>query len=221
MAANWWDLLLTGLAGVAAFVSVGAALIRALILVWRATEFTPGHFARARLKALMEMRADTQMASELTDYLDSELELEKFRVASGVSANQQQMAALLKLFRLGIWEREEVRSAARYLKVSPLWQHPRIQIEKTDELEAISALVISVALPVSGALVWAAMIVKLPIYGFLLGAVAFLLSVLMANWVGRAHGDLRSAKRIKSYLDDNPHILQSTKVNAPSVKAAA
>ncbi len=221
MAANWWDLLLTGLAGVAAFVGVAAALVRALIMLRRASDFEPGYFARGRLKSLAEMRADAGTEGELANYLDGELELEKFRVVSGVRANRKQMLVLIKLFRAGLWAPEEVRAVARYLKMLPLGQYPRIHFEPIDILEAWSALVVSVALTLSGALVWAALIVKMPIYGFLLGAAGFLLSVLAARWVGKAYEDMRSAKRIKAYLDEHPNILHTTGNNAPTVKAAA
>lgn len=221
MAADWLDLLFTGLAGLSAFVTIAAALIKAVVYLWRTPEMRPGAFSRGRLKALAQMRDDARTTGELATYLDSELALEKFRTASGISANPQQMVALMRLFRLGLWERKEVRSVARYLKVSPIWPCPRIEIGRPEEVEAICALVISVALPLSGALVWAALIVKLPFYGFLLGALAFLFSVVLAGWVGKAWGDLRSAKRIKAYLDDHPHILQSAGQAASQVKAAA
>jgi len=221
MAANWWDLLLSGLGGMAAFVGIVAALVKALILVWRTADVGSGFFARGRLKALMEMRADAHTGGDLASYLDSELELEKFRVASGVSADQKQMAALIRLFRLGIWERDDVRRAAKYLKVSPLWQHPRFEIDRRDEVEAISSLVISIVLPLSGALVWGALIVKTPIYGFLLGALAFLFSVVLATWIGKPYGDLRCARRIKAYLDHHPHVMLPAGTLRPKVKAAA
>lgn len=221
MAANWWDLLLTGLAGVSTGIGVVAALIRAWVLLWRNPDLKPGYLLAGHLKSLMAMRADTRTEGELAAYLDSEVELEKFRAASGIRANHKQMVALMKLFRLGLWEREEVRAAARYLKVSPLWPHPRLQFEKTDRLDAICALIVSVALTLSGALVWVALVVKLPLYGFLLGAAVFTLSTLAAGWVGKAYGDLRSAQRIKAYLDDNPHILQTAAGTAPAMMAAA
>lgn len=221
MAADWLDLLFTGLAGLSAFVTIAAALAHAVVFLWRTPGGMPGLFSRGRLQALADMRDDPRTTGELATYLDSELALEKFRTASGISANHQQMVALMRLFRMGMWEREEIRSLARYLKVSPIWPCPRIEIGRPEQVEAISALVIGVALPLSGALVWAALILKLPIYGFLLGALAFLFSVLLAGWVGKAWGDLRSAKRIKAYLDDHPHILQSAARAASQVKAAA
>lgn len=169
----------------------------------------------------MEMRADASGSNGLTAYLDGELELEKFRVASGVSTDHQRMAALIRLFRLGFWERGEICRAAKYLKVSPLWQHPRFEIDRNDEVEALSSLVLGVALPMSGALVWAALVVKMPIYGFLLGALAFLVSALAATWIGKPYGDLRSARRIKAYVESHPHILQPVGRVAAKVKNAA
>lgn len=221
MATSWWDLLLSGLGGVAAFIGIAGALVRALIWVWRAADLGSGLFARGRLKTLMEMRADASGSNGLTAYLDGELELEKFRVASGVSTDHQRMAALIRLFRLGFWERGEICRAAKYLKVSPLWQHPRFEIDRNDEVEALSSLVLGVALPMSGALVWAALVVKMPIYGFLLGALAFLASALAATWIGKPYGDLRSARRIKAYVESHPHILQPVGRVAAKVKNAA
>ncbi|WP_152225188.1 hypothetical protein [Pseudomonas sp. SCB32] len=221
MAANWWDLLLTGLAGVSAFVGVAAALVRALIMLWRASDFELGYFARGQLKTLTEVCADARTEGELANYLDSEMELAKFRAVSGVRANRKQMLVLIKLFRAGIWAPEEVRAAARYLKMLPLGQYPRIHFEPIDILEAWSALIVSIALTLSGALVWAALIVKMPIYGFLLGAAGFLLSVLVAGWVGKTYEAMRSARRIKAYLDEHPNVLHAAGNNVPTVKAAA
>lgn len=220
MATNWWDLLLTGLAGVSAFIGVAAALVRALIMLWRASDFELGFFARGRLKALTEVRADTRAEGEWASYLDGEMELAKFCAVSGVRVNRKQMQVLIKLFGAGIWAPDEVRAAARYLKMLPLGQYPRIHIEPVDILEAWSALIVSIALTLSGALVWAALIVKMPIYGFLLGAAGFLLAVLAARWVGRTYEEMRSAQRIKAYLDEHPSILHAGG-NAPIVKAAA
>ena len=191
---------------VGALASVAGAVL-ALINFLRKLRKGGEGFFRRRLRLLTGLRNDVEVGSDLENYLDSSIELEKFRIASGTRLNPREMAVLMNISELGLWGPEHIRALGKYLKFPATSQTPKIVISGGDVLDAWISFFYSFAMFLSGIFLWAALVWRYGVIGCIGGALAFIVATLIGGLVAGGYREMKNAKEIKDYLDKNPEIL--------------
>ncbi|MBD8682340.1 hypothetical protein [Pseudomonas sp. CFBP 13719] len=191
------------------FVAVAAMLTVFLKIVAHITKAMDWHdqrFVRKRLSCLKDVRSGAASA-RLVKYLDDAIELEMFRIASGVSTSRSKMQYLLQLDETGRWSRMQLQSLEKFLALQPGSETPVLSVTFLDRLSAwISGLstLLTLALGVgyltelvlTGAtLMWA------------LGLLLFGLAMLLARYLATDFIDYVIVKRAQRHLSWKAQIL--------------
>lgn len=103
----------------AAVVAIFAVLVKALKMLGTVLEFREKHFIEKRYKRLRELRSHMSKGN-LATYLDGAVELEAFRIASGIKASPRKADAISKIASLGFWHSNEIRQLSTFLVVDPI-----------------------------------------------------------------------------------------------------
>lgn len=112
-----------------------AMLLRAAAHLYRTMDLHDKHFVRKRLTRLRDIRSNATNP-EFTRYLDGAIELEMFRIASGVSTSRLKMEYLLQLDRSGRWSRFQLRSLSKFLAIEPGRETPYLSVSVLDRISA-------------------------------------------------------------------------------------
>lgn len=188
--------------GYSIFVAVAAMLTVFLKIVAHITKAMDWHdqrFVRKRLSCLKDVRSGATSA-RLVKYLDDAIELEMFRIASGVSTSRSKMQYLLQLDETGRWSRMQLQSLAKFLALQPGSETPVLSVTFLDRLSAwisgISTL-LTLALGVG-------YLTELVLTGALLmwalGLLLFGLAMLLARYLATDFIDYVIVKRAQRYL---------------------
>ncbi|MBB4862808.1 hypothetical protein HNP46_001652 [Pseudomonas nitritireducens] len=181
-----------------------------LVFLYRALRVYGELFAMKRLKSLIFLRQDTRGGTAFLAFLDRNIELEMFRVASGMQVNFREMAAIIKIESLGLWSPEQIRALRKYLKCSPMSDGPKIIIGSMDRFEAYFGFSLSLILVAMAVLLWGLFVWKYSLYGALMGAFFFVLAIFVGGMLAWDFGKMKIAQDIKEYLNRNPGVLSGT-----------
>lgn len=97
-----------------AFVIALVGLITVILrLLTRASVLHDRHVVLKVLERRRKLRKATVEGTQLANYLDTSIQTETFRIASGISASPQKMEYLLKLSSLGRWDDSQLRSISK------------------------------------------------------------------------------------------------------------
>ena len=200
------DLFSSNGALVAAISVLVGITVKSISMLNQIMEFHDKHFIDKRYKLLKELTSGVSVESKLKRYLEGSLELEVFRIVSGVRGSALQIAALVKLDSLGYWNREQIRRVAKFLLVKPEDSSPSINITTVDKFSARLSLLMAILLLLLGGAISIALTIKIPPYGFFIGLIPLTVMIWAGAYFAADHGAFRTALSIQKYLVANPHI---------------
>jgi hypothetical protein len=193
------SLLTSGYSVAAAVAATVSVLLKIMSHLLKAMDWHDKHFVRKRLSRLKDMRSGAT-SSKLVRYLDDAIELEMFRIASGVSTSRSKMEYLLQLDEAGHWSRMQLQSLSKFLALQSGSKTPVFSVTFLDRLSAwasgISAL-FTLALGVG-------YLTELVLTGaplmWILGLLLFGISVLLGRYLVTDCIDYIIVKRTQRYL---------------------
>lgn len=194
----------SGQAITAAVVGIVVVLIKALTMLGRVMDFHDKHFVEKRYKRLRELRSHTTEDGALSQYLDSSIKLEAFRIAFGVRVSSLKAAALATLGNLGYWDREQLRQLAKFVVISPEQPIPIVRIRLSDMIGAWFGFIVGLFLVVVGGILSIALTINVPPYGFFIGLLPLVSLSLGGIFAASEFGHYRNAQRLQRYLLANP-----------------
>jgi hypothetical protein len=189
--------------GYSVWVAVAATitvLLKIASQLIRAVDWHDKYFVRKRLTRLKDIRVDAT-SSRLVRYLDDAIELEMFRIVSGVSASRLKMEYLLQLDEGGRCSRGQLKSLSKFLALQPGSETPVLSVSFLDRVSAwasgISAL-LTLALGVG-------YVTELALTGapllWPLGLPLFALAVLLGRYLATDCIDYIIVKRTHRHLE--------------------
>ena len=186
---------------VAAAAAVLAVLFKIFGHLVKALEWRDKHFIHKRLVRLKAIRSSAASNAKLSRYLDGAIEIEVFRIASGINTSQAKMEYLLQLNQLGRWSREQLRSLSKFLYIEPGSTTPQLSVTTFDRLGAwISGFAAFSVLILS-----ALQLVRLVITGqpsmWLLGLVIFTIGIFAGRFLAADLLDYLIVLRAKKHLE--------------------
>ncbi|MFR0691632.1 hypothetical protein ACLUTX_19700 [Enterobacterales bacterium AE_CKDN230030158-1A_HGKHYDSX7] len=197
-------------------VLVIAALVfaKTISTLGSAFDFHDKNFVQKRFKRLNELRAGVKKDDRpLAQYLDDAIELEAFRVASGVTASKQKMVFLVEIASLGLWNRTQLRWVAKHLEQGPQDATPVIRITRLDWVGAAIGLISLFYCITAGIFFFAYISLTTPMpYGLVLGLLAFGGLVILARLLGEDFFSAKCANNVRKYLERK----EASKDNGPS-----
>lgn len=186
-----------------AVAAIVAVLFKMVAQLFRAMELHDKYFVRKRLARLKDIRTSANN-SQLIQYLDRAIELEIFRIASGVSTSQSKMEYLLQLEQAGRWSREQLRSLSKFLALEPGCATPSLSVTVLDRIGAWVGGISAFSTLALGAIY----LTKLMLTGeplmWLLGLVLFGLSVVAGRFLAIDLIDYIIVTRAQQYLAQAP-----------------
>ncbi|MGF0336765.1 hypothetical protein [Ectopseudomonas toyotomiensis] len=141
------------------------------------------HFVRKPLERLKALRSSASKHSELSEYLETSIALEAFRVASGISTSRAKMEFLLALNKDGTWTKPQLRSLARHVGFPDGSDKPAILISTSEKVFAVWSAGFAGLIALMGALFFVLLASRNEPLLFLLGASAFAGSVAFARFI--------------------------------------
>lgn len=185
---------------VAAIVTI---LFKTVAQLFRAMEVHDKYFVRKRLTRLKDIRSSANN-SQLIQYLDGAIELEIFRIASGVNTSRSKMEYLLQLEQVGRWSREQLRSLSKFLALEPGGATPSLAVTALARLGAWVGGISAFSTLALGAIY----LIKLMLTGeplmWLLGLLLFGLTVLAGRFLAIDLIDYIIVTRALQYLEQAP-----------------
>lgn len=176
------------------------------------------HLARRQHKLLKELREAERSESLYAQYLDDELYLESYRIASGVRADRSKANFLIRLARTGHWNHWQIRQIARYLWVTPEQPRLTLRITAIETAGAWFARLIGFFFMVIGCISGLTLMAKASSFGaFLAGMGAEAMFILGAALVSSPFNSYRTARRFQKYLQTHPEILDEVATTPPSL----
>ncbi|MGF6208807.1 hypothetical protein [Pseudomonas frederiksbergensis] len=199
-----------------------AVVVKSISMLNQIMEFHDKHFIEKRYKLLKELTSGIPVNSKLKRYLDDSVELEAFRIVSGIRGSSLQIAALVKLDSLGYWNREQIRRVAKFLVIKPEDPCPSIKITEADKFGARFGLGMAILLLLAGGVISIALTIKVPPFGFFIGLAILAVMTWAGAYFAADHGAYRTARSVQKYLIDHPDTLTACKLgnDAQPVDAA-
>lgn len=197
---QWVEALLgNAYASVIALVGLVTVILR---LLSRVSVLHDRHVVLKVLERRRKLRKATVEGTPLASYLDTSIQTETFRIASGISASPQKMEYLLKLSSLGRWDDSQLRSISRHLRQEPDSAEPCIQIDRSSSIDAVVCVVGGFYFIFAGLFFLVSSGIYLPSpLGWLIGAATCLVLFVCALGMWKGFLDYLIAKRAKAYLD--------------------
>lgn len=158
------------------------------------------HFVRKPLERLKALRSSVAKNPDLSQYLDTSIELEAFRIASGVTTSRSKMEFLLALDKDGNWTKPQLRSLCRHLEVPDGRDKPEIVIGGFEKFAAIWSAVAAMTIGVLGALYFTVSVYQFNFGNFLTGALAFAASIAFGRFIVSDFISYRIARRAQATL---------------------
>jgi len=189
--------------GYSVLVIAALILARTISTLGSAFDFHDKNFVQKRFKRLNELRAGVKKDDRpLAQYPDDAIELEAFRVASGVTVSKQKMDFLVEITSLGLWNRTQLRWVAKHLEQGPQDATPVIRISRFDWVgAAIGLLSISYCI-IAGISSFAYLSLTMPMpYGVALGLLAFASLAFLGVLLGEDFYSVKFANSVRKYLE--------------------
>lgn len=183
-----------------AVAAIVAVLFKMVAQLFRTMEWHDKYFVRKRLARLKDIRSSASN-SQLTHYLDGAIELEIFRIASGVSTSRSKMEYLLQLEQGGRWSREQLHSLSKFLVLEPGSATPVLAVTFLDRLGAWVGGISAFSTLALGAIY----LLKLMLTGepliWLLGLLLFGVTVVAGRFLATDLIDYIIVTRAQQYLE--------------------
>lgn len=158
------------------------------------------HFVRKPLERLKALRSSVSKNPDLSYYLETSIELEAFRIASGATTSRSKMEFLLALDKDGNWSKPQLRSLCKYLEVPDGRDKPEIVIGRFEKIAAIWSAIAAMTICVLGSLYFTASVYQFSLSEFLIGAFAFAAAVVFGRFIVSDYISYRIARRAQATL---------------------
>ena len=154
--------------------------------------------------ATLERRAFSRSSvaknPDLSHYLETSIELESFRIASGITTSRAKMEFLLALNKDGTWSKPQLRSVAQHVGFPEGSDEPAIIISTSEKLFAVWSAVFGGVIALMGAVFFIALASTNEILPFLIGAIVFVGFVAFARFILNEYISYKLASRAKADL---------------------
>jgi len=195
-----------GLAIVAALGVLG----KGLGMLGQAAELHDKNFVRKRLERLDNLRLGVPDDRPIANYLDSAIEREKFRIASGISVSPAKMNWLMQLDATGLWSREQIRAVSKFLVTDTQTGVTEIELTSFEKIGAGLSIIGALALLLMGAGYFMALALKYDVLGFLAGCGVFCAFIFVARLFSTDFINYRAARKFLTYLKHNPEVTSNS-----------
>lgn len=184
-----------------AVAAIFAVLFKMFGHVIRALEWHDKYFVRKRLARIRAIRPSASQNQPLADYLNEAVDLEVFRIASGINTSKAKMEYLLQLSKTGRWSREQLRSLSKFLYLEPGATVPELVITGVDRFGAFAGCVAAFGTLFAAALQLVQLILTGNPLMWLLGIGLFGLAILVGRFLATDLIDVMIASRAKEHLN--------------------
>lgn len=171
-------------------------------LLSRGLDFHDRHIVRKDFERLRVLREYASDGAPFANYLDGAIQVESFRIASGISTSPVKMDYLLKLAKMGRWDRGQLRALSAYIRLLPNSVEPEVHIGKLHSFDGFFSLFGGFYFIFAGLffLVYAGVFVESPLGWFVGGAICLVFFICaLGMWKG--FSSYQIAKNAKKYLD--------------------
>lgn len=185
---------------------VGAivALLKLFGAIGKGLDMHNDYFVEKRLKRLQALHTGSSHPVRMDQYLGSQVEIEAFRVATGISTSPKKMAFLLALAATGRWDRFQLIGLSKHVVLRPEDDEPMIATGPLDRVGAITSLIATLYFVVTGLACMLVAPVVLGWPGVALGAAGFVFAMMVALYLVRDYLYWKIAQRAARYLDRRP-----------------
>lgn len=175
-------------------------IAKVILSLRRTLDFHDEYFVKKRIKRIAELKGLVK-EGPLTQFLDQSLEIEAFRIDTGITASPAKMNALINIHDYGLWTTAQLRGAARHLVVDKSTLKATIKITQADRVAAIASIIFSLILLLAGASYFVALAFTKSLLAFVVGAMLFGFFLLIGYLISYDYRAYRIASRVKSYLE--------------------
>ncbi|MBH3339066.1 hypothetical protein I5L51_08085 [Pseudomonas mendocina] len=158
------------------------------------------HFVRKPLERLKALRSSASKHSGLADYLETSIELEAFRIASGITASRAKMEFLLALNKDGTWSKPQLRSVAQHVGFPEGSDKPAIIISTSEKVFALWSACFAGLIALMGAFFFIRLASTNKFLPFLIGAILFTGFVVFARFILSDYISYKLANRAQADL---------------------
>lgn len=204
------SVLTSGYALIAMLLGSLALLGKMLTTLIKAVGVHEKYFFDKRVSRLRFLREGVQTNQDLIKYLDNAIELESFRVASGLSTSAANMTILIQLSNRGRWSRSQIKTLARFLMTPQGSTTPEICITKLDKVGAGLGLVSGFFLLLLGLFYFLWLTYSGVNFGLLLGVLVYGAFIVAARLFLTDFINYLVAKRALAYLELHPLQTEAT-----------
>jgi len=184
----------------AAFVAVITVLFKIMKPLFNAVQFHDKHWVRKHLVHLKAVRSSASRNAELKQYLDDAIQLETFRIASGVTTSRAKMEFLLKLSRDGVWTQQQLRAVSKFLTATPGQLEPSISFTWADRVGAGLGLTSTLFILLAGGALLLQHMLQGGLASLALGLAIFSICVVIGTFFSLDYINFRVAKRVQEHL---------------------
>ncbi|WP_312374423.1 hypothetical protein [Stutzerimonas nitrititolerans] len=158
------------------------------------------HFVRKPLERLKALRSSASKHSGLAEYLETSIELEAFRIASGITASRAKMEFLLALNKDGTWSKPQLRRVAQHVGFPEGSEEPAIISSTSEKIFAVWSAVFAGVIALMGAVFFIVLASTNELLPFLFGAIVFAGFVAFARFILNEYISYKLATRAQADL---------------------
>ncbi|MFH6601824.1 hypothetical protein ACEVAQ_24300 [Ectopseudomonas khazarica] len=181
-------------------VTLFSLLLKLAAPLLSALEAHDKHFVRKPMERLKALRSSAAKNPDLSQYLESSIELEAFRIASGINTSRAKMEFLLALNKDGTWTKPQLRSVCRHLEVADDDGKPKLIIRGFDKFVAYWSVSASTSFALFGATVFTLLAAQSSVISFITGAGTFVVCLLFARFILSDYIHYKIARRAQAVL---------------------
>lgn len=173
-----------------------------LTILTRFLDFHDRHVVHKKHERLRKLREFTPEGTSLAGYLDSSIQGETFRIATGISASPKKMKYLIGLASMGRWDHSQLRSISGFVRLEPDADEPSIYMGRSSKFDAIFSLFAGGYFIFAGLVFLLLSGVFLPSpFGWIAGSGICLVFFICALGMWKGYVNYLIAKRAKAYLE--------------------
>lgn len=177
-------------------ISISIKSLKALL------DFHYDYYTRKHLKRVSEILPLLENSEPYQKFAQSVIDMEAFKIASGVRTQKDKALALIYLFENNHLPLYQMRSMVRYINIDKD-QNIVVTISRADKILATLSLLLSVATISYGAIVYIALMMQ-GYHGLIIGSLIFLAFVIATRMFSEDARRYKQAKILKDSLEEFP-----------------
>nr|MBO2511186.1 hypothetical protein [Gammaproteobacteria bacterium] len=155
---------------------------------------------RKTFEQLKSLRSSTSNNPELNQYLEKAIELEAFRLASGISTSEAKMKFLLRLAQDGTWTKQQLRLLCKHIEIPEGSTEPRLAISTFDKMTAAWSAIAAMVICAAGSTVFVVSAYQFSLKGLITGAGSLAISLTLGRFVVDDYLSYRIARRTQTLM---------------------